>query len=1053
MKLIERRRIGIDLGIGSCGWAVVDMPEGDLPGEIVALGTWLFDVPETPDKRIPTNQIRRTARGMRRVLNRRRQRMNAIRALFVANGLLPENTKHALRDAACAVRKSPWTLRAEGLDRRLQPEELAVALGHIAKHRGFRSNKKGDRSNDPKVESSKMLSSIKSVQAKLAQNNPTADFPTYRTIGEAFEKDSEFADRKRNSDGNFTRSIERKDHEYEVRELFRTQRRLGNPLATEALEADFTKAAFDQRPLASSEDKVGPCRFEKGERRAAKHSYAFEMFRYLSRLANLRIGKTERKLTADEIKAASVDFGDTASIKFKRLRKLIGLDEDVRFVGVDPTKENAIDVVSRHKAPFAGTYALKNVAGAAWSSLLATPVRLDRIAEVLSFREGIESIRVGLVDAGVEQPLLDAIMKEVDGGSLSRFSGAGHISAKAAWKIIPHLSGGLMYSEARDAAGYKDEEGALTSDKHGVREKIKDLATQVEASVNNPIARKSIGQALKQIGVLVVEFGLPGAIHVELARDVGKSADERDEIKRGIDKRNADKDKLRAAFAEALGRPPANADELQRYELWHEQGGRCIYTDTQILVKAIAAGDNSVQVDHILPWSRSGDDSFINKTLCFARENQKKKGRTPYEWFSQEKPGDWDGYVARVESLKQAKGRKKRNYLLKDASVLDERFRSRNLNDTRYACRLLAQAAAALYPPEPKKEKSESKRRVFARPGALTDRLRRAWNLQGFKKNAEGKRIPDDRHHALDALIVAACDEATLQRLTKVFQEAEAKGSHRDFSGFPPPWPEFRAQFDAKYADVFVARSERRRARGEAHKATIKGVETNEDGPVVYERKTVEKLTLKDLERIDSPERNAKLIESLRVWIEAGKVKGTKPLSPKGDPISKVRLKTTDNVAVEVRGGTADRGEMARVDVFTKANKKGKEQYFVVPIYPHQVADLDKYPQPPDQAVQAHTPEAEWPRIDGTYEFLFSLHPLSLVQLTKSDGEVIEGYFRGLDRAGGQFTVSMPNSGGSLRGGIGARTLLSIRKFNVDRLGNRHEVLKETRTWHGVVCT
>ena len=133
------------------------------------------------------------------------------------------------------------------------------------------------------------------------------------------------------------------------------------------------------------------------------------------------------------------------------------------------------------------------------------------------------------------------------------------------------------------------------------------------------------------------------------------------------------------------------------------------------------------------------------------------------------------------------------------------------LNDTRYASRLLADELVRLYP-------ADGKRRVFARPGALTDRLRRGWGLQGLKKDAEGKRIPDDKHHALDALIVAAMSEGALNRLTRAFQAAEAMGGHRDFSRLEPPWPGFVAE--AHTAERrFVSRAERRRARGKGHDA------------------------------------------------------------------------------------------------------------------------------------------------------------------------------------------------------------------------------------------
>ena len=110
------------------------------------------------------------------------------------------------------------------------------------------------------------------------------------------------------------------------------------------------------------------------------------------------------------------------------------------------------------------------------------------------------------------------------------------------------------------------------------------------------------------------------------------------------------------------------------------------------------AGDNSVQIDHILPWSRFGDDSYSNKTLCLTRANQDKKGRTPFEWFHVERgPKEWEAFIARVDSLR-TDGFKKRNYKLRDAEEAADKFRARNLNDTRWTSRLLAEALKQLYP-------------------------------------------------------------------------------------------------------------------------------------------------------------------------------------------------------------------------------------------------------------------------------------------------------------------------------------------------------------------
>jgi len=313
--------------------------------------------------------------------------------------------------------------------------------------------------------------------------------------------------------------------------------------------------------------------------------------------------------------------------------------------------------------------------------------------------------------------------------------------------------------------------------------------------------------------------------------------------------------------------------------------------------------------------------------------------------------------------------------------------------------------------------------------------------------------------------VVAATSQSMLKQLTKAAQEAELQGAPRgfDFDHVPLPWPEFREDTRAKMLGTFVSRAERRRARGEAHAATIKQVREIEGKAVVFERKAVEKLTLADLENIPVPEPYGKIgdpaklrdemVAELRRWIEAGKPKDALPRSPKGDVIRKMRVRNKDKIAVEVRGGTADRGDMARVDVFAKADKRGRQQYYLVPIYPHQVADRNSFPNPPDRAVDAHKLESEWTAIDQTFSFLYSLNQNSLIEVTKSDGEVIFGYFKGLDRDGGQIAIAMPESQQKVRGRIGSRTLLRFRKLSVSRLGRFSETAREVRTWHGEACT
>ncbi|WP_290544036.1 type II CRISPR RNA-guided endonuclease Cas9 [Aestuariivirga sp.] len=1025
------RVLGLDCGIASVGWAVLEVAEGR--EGIIAAGTRMFDAPETDKERQPKSELRRIYRGQRRVIRRRRQRMNAVRRILHAHGLLASGTADALRYQGI----DPWQARAAARGRLLSPQELAVALGHIARHRGFKSNAKS-RGNDP--EGSKMKKAMAETQEKMAG----------RTFGEFVAASP---GRKRNRDGDYARTPLRDDLAHEARAIFAAQRRLGNQAATPSLEQAFTEAAFFQRPLQDSEKLLANCAFEPAEKRTAKRAYSFELFRYLSRLntLELREGKLTRRITPAELHAAIAAFGQSRKISFTALRKIIGLADEAQFSTVRKQDEGG-DVVARHGEAALGAAILRGVIGpAAWERLATTPATLDRIAEIISFRETAEAIRAGLEELPLDPATVETLIAATQAGSFDKFTGAGHMSAKAARNIIPHLAEGLVYSEACARHGYDHvtsrEGNAFDVKAHGKEALKRILKGEVidRSLVGSPIARKALIEAVKQVKAVVEEYGIPDAIHIELARDVGKGIDERREIESGIEKRNKEKERLRARFAEDVGRPCSSAEDLLRYELWLQQNGRCLYSDTTISPADIAADSNAVQVDHILPWSRFGDDSFNNKTLCTARANQQKRGRTPFEWFAADKTeADWEAYAARVQSLPTLKGFKRRNYTIKDAANLEQKFRDRNLNDTRWTCRLLAECLKQLYP------RGEGTRRVFTRPGALTDRLRRGWGLQKMKKDEKGQRIPDDRHHALDAIVVAACTESQLQRLTAAFKKEEASGSPRDFRALDAPWPGFRQDVMAAVEKVFVSRAERRRARGEAHAATIRSVSERDNGKLVFERKRIADLKPADLDRVKDPERNAATIASLRAWIEAGKPQGAPPLSPRGDPIAKVTLLTTKKPDVLVRNGAVDRGEMARVDVFRKQNKKGAWQFYLVPVYPHQIATMET---PPNRACQAYKDEKEWPAIDSECEFLWSLTPMNYLEIETGKGALLAGYYRGFDRGTGALKISHDRNSSDEIAGIGARTLKTFNKYTIDRLGKRHLVEQERRTWRGKVCT
>lgn len=1039
--ILESLAFGIDLGIGSCGWAVLHQPaHGGGEGAIEGVGSWCFDVPETDKERTPTNQIRRSNRLLRRVIRRRRNRMTELRRLFNKFGLLPSVDSDSLKRPG----HDPWELRARALDKPLKPIELAVALGHIAKRRGFRSAAKRKNKNTTS-DDKKMLVALEATHERLSR---------YRTVGEMFARDPEFADRRRNRDGVYDRTASRDDLQHEVRALFAAQRRLGLDFASQELEELYTAIAFHQLPMQDSERLVGCCPFEPKEKRAAKLSPSFEHFRLLTRLVNLRVATAngERLLTPDELKLTTQDLGKTAKLSVKKVRALIGLPAGERFTTIKPDDEDR-DIAVRTGEAMAGTNALRKALGnSLWQEMQTKAELLDRVAHVLSFFETNERIEEQLRKIELPQPAVDALLVALDAGVFARFKGAAHISARAARNLLPHLMNCKRYNEACAAVGYNHAASSLSHHSQiTTKAQFNALVAEVGESIANPIARKALTEGLKQLWAMRNRWGLPGAIHIELARDVGNSIEKRRELEQQVEKNTAQRERERQEVRGLLLIEDVNGDTLLRYRLWKEQGGKCPYTGKDIHIRQIIATDNSVQMDHILPWSRFGDDSFNNKTLCFVGANQRKRNATPFEWIMADSGQDgWDAFTQRIETNKDLRGFKKRNYLLKNAKEAEEKFRSRNLNDTRYAARLLAEAAKLFYADGDRQEK-DGNRRVFTRPGALTAALRHAWGVESLKK-IDGKRLNDDRHHALDALVVAAIGEAEVQRLTKSFQEWEQQGLGRPLRRVDPPWDGFRADVEAAYERVFVARPERRRARGEGHAATIRQIKDRDDRRIVFERKAVTALKEADLERIKDPERNGAIIEAIRAWVDAGRPSDTLPRSPRGDIITKVRLATKNKPAVAVRGGTADRGEMIRVDVFSKPNKKGKDEWYLVPIYPHQVMNRKAWPQPPMRSVIAYRDENEWTELGWSHQFRFSLYPRTYISVIKKTGEIFEGYFSGLDRSTGAISLtSFSDPTISVRG-IGTKTLLTISKYSVDRFGRRAEVRNEVRTWHGEVC-
>ena len=1022
--------IGIDVGIASCGWAVIDTKNE----AILAMGSRCFEAPEDPQKKTLYNEQRRTKRGMRRVTSRRAGRMNNVRQVIKDAGLVASPT-HEYFQSLGKNAPDPWEMRALAVEEAVTPQEAAVALIHIAKHRGFKSNSKRDAADS---EGKVVLNAVSQWDKKLDG----------RTFGKAVHEDYKDG-RKRNREGVYEFTASRNHTLEEATAIITAQRARGGGWATETFEEEYINAAFHQRPLQSSEDLVGNCPFEPNEKRAAKFSYSFERFRLLQTLINrckLTTPDGDVSLTSGQLKRALAGFGHKRSLTYTSLRSLIDLP-DARFSSIpdnDPSKLRK-DVTGNSNGACPGSYTLHQLLGTAtWKQLVKTPEVLDEIAAVITFNESPDEIRKRFDGLDLEPETVETLMEGVKDGKFAPFKGTGNISAKAARKLIPELLRGKTYDIACDEVGYDFNKGIDTS--------IRDI--------KNPVVQRALTQAIKQVEVLVRCYGRPGKIHLELLRDVGKSARERGEIERGLSRRTTEREKNRQEFLDCVGLSSCSRDDVQTYELLKEQNFRCAYCDTYLRPDQIVA--SNVQVDHIYPRSRSHEDGFVNKVATCVRCNQEKRNRTPWEWQGETDNEWWDAFSARVKSF-TCKTEKKRRLLSTAFKDREQDFIERNKIDSSYTSRALLRELRILYPEsyDGGAVVKGSHRYVFPRPGQFTAMLRRAWLGKRYKKDRDV-----DRHHAMDALIVATLDEGLMQRMTRAYQELEQSAKqHKLTPKVAPPWDNFAEDALTAYeAGWLVCRTENRRARGALHEETIRTSRIDENGnQTFYERKSIDNITKSDIARIPDD----LIRDHVAKWLNHGKPDDDRPCSAKGDPIRKLRLPTKIKTATQInprdmggndprkQGGYAENSSMVRVDLFKvnetrydPAERRITPGYYLVPIYLWQVKD--KRSKTPLNAIVGGKSEADWPEMDPC-DFVMSLYKDSYIEFERGNGEKIAGYYRKTGRSTASISVS-PVAKRNLTDmiqSIGVKGLDTITRFQVDRLGIKHEIPPGNERWPG----
>lgn len=403
-----------------------------------------------------------------------------------------------------------------------------------------------------------------------------------------------------------------------------------------------------------------------------------------------------------------------------------------------------------------------------------------------------------------------------------RTPGYGNISAKAICKILPYMMEGIEYSEACEYVGI-NHSNSLSKEENEKRELMNEIPLLKKNSLRQPTVEKILNQTINVFNSINADLRKNGRhideVRVELARELKQSKEERhktsEEIKALDDKNNEYKKILEKEY-----RLNATHKNLLRYRLWIESNMSCFYCEQPIAFSPFA-NEPEEEREHILPKSLHYDDSFANQVCSCRKCNSEKGGRTALDYMRT--TSHLQDYLNKVNRLHQAHKISEKKYTHLLTSYDDYIERKKNGKETKEDIQIWEnpidrQLRLSQYISRKAMEiLSYACRDVVATSGTVTAIIRHAWgydtileelnipiyrnaNLTEFieiesKDQKQKKEVIknwtkrlDNRHHAIDALVVACTSRSIIQRINTL--NASKQEMRSEISSARKKWDE-----------------------------------------------------------------------------------------------------------------------------------------------------------------------------------------------------------------------------------------------------------------------
>lgn len=905
--------LGLDLGPSSTGWAAVKINEnGDFCGladikdgnnVLSAIGARIFpagvDNINQGQREKPKNKKRREARSVRRMLRRRRARRLKLLSILTANGLMSPNDKERQKE----LNKDPYELRAKAINKDVSLYELGRIFLHIAKRRGFQSNR---RQTGKDKEAGLVKGAIERLEHEIGN----------KTLGQfwAEKREENPGQAIRNRRSNYHWIAQRQQYQNELKTIWQTQSKFYPNILIPQLKEKIFEIIFRQIDFELSNTKkrkvIGTCTLIAGKPRLHMSSRKAQEYRLLQKVNDLRIYRKGREIEFDRQKLYE-ELMVSKERDFKQIRKLLGLSEDDR-INLEHKKSkkmigNQIDgMLAGNK--FFGKKAWVNLSEQQKEDVWKTLQNYLRNNNVTA-EQLVEKVKneYGLVIRDIT-----ALEK------LSEPKGNINFCEQAVDKLLPYMREGADLYEAIEKANFvrgwtQQKFLPIPSRKNGI-------------NIPNPIVTTVLFQLRKIVNALIKEFGRPEKIIIEFARELKASKGLREEIIGEQEENQNERERCAERIREYHHwdeNAEISATDILKYRLWEHQNGFCTYSLRKISIQQLLSTET--EIDHILPYSMSLDNSMNNKVVCFSSENQAKGQNTPIDWLGE----DSERFSKIIEAVERGvfdfdKAKKERLFVHNE-EIAEKYTPDRLLQDTSYIAREVRSYLKRLYPA------SEAEKSVKTTKGGITAELRNIWGLNAILREGElgPKNRNDLRHHAIDAAVIAVTEPGMIKKITDKLQKNWPRRPNRTV--VDEPWNGFGLEMAKAAEKINVSHRVLRKVKGALHKETNYWKETNglHAGEYITRKELngkfssdwAEKIcdkTIKILvkERLAQNENDPKKAFNEPLYLPNEKGKQT--------PIKKVRVWQSSSNMIQLRPNIwVEPGANHHVEIFKIKDKKG----------------------------------------------------------------------------------------------------------------------------------